>query len=101
MSESNVCNKETHSRTFTHNSGNYWRLPGTESKVNKLTRPDYAYTPYLPRGQEHVKVPAWLNNPIYYHNRGNSLFRGEIRAQPAISSASMTCSPKIHGSSKA
>jgi pullulanase-type alpha-1,6-glucosidase len=23
------------------------------------------------------KVPAWLNNPIYYHNRGNSTFAGE------------------------
>ena len=25
----------------------------------------------------HVKVPDWLNDPIYYHNRGNSTFRGE------------------------
>ncbi|MBU6299688.1 MAG: alpha-amylase, partial [Alphaproteobacteria bacterium] len=24
-----------------------------------------------------IKVPDWLNNPIYYHNRGNSTFRGE------------------------
>ena len=24
-----------------------------------------------------TKVPAWLNNPIYYHNRGNSTFSGE------------------------
>ena len=24
-----------------------------------------------------VKVPDWLNNPIYYHNRGNSTFTGE------------------------
>ena len=24
-----------------------------------------------------VKVPAWLNSPIYYHNRGNSDFAGE------------------------
>src|SRR3546814_5997672 len=22
-------------------------------------------------------VPAWLNDPIYYHNRGNSTFTGE------------------------
>ncbi len=42
-----------------------------------LTRPDYAYTPYVPRGEEHVKVPDWLNDPIYYHNRGNSTFAGE------------------------
>ena len=24
-----------------------------------------------------MKVPAWLNSPIYYHNRGNSDFAGE------------------------
>ncbi len=24
-----------------------------------------------------AKNPAWLNNPIYYHNRGDSTFRGE------------------------
>ncbi len=43
----------------------------------RLTRSDFAYTPYLPAGEEHVKVPAWLNDPIYYHNRGNSTFQGE------------------------
>lgn len=43
----------------------------------RLTRPDYAYTPYVPEGEETVKVPAWLNDPIYYHNRGDSTFRGE------------------------
>jgi glycosidase len=49
----------------------------TAENFAKLTRPDYAYTPYLPPGQEHVKVPEWLNDPIYYHNRGNSTFKGE------------------------
>ena len=43
----------------------------------KLKRPDFAYTPYVPRGEERVKVPGWLNDPIYYHNRGDSRFRGE------------------------
>ncbi len=43
----------------------------------RLQRPDYAYTPYVPRGEEHVKVPDWLNDPIYYHNRGDSTFEGE------------------------
>lgn len=42
-----------------------------------LTRPDFAYTPYVPREEARVKVPAWLNDPIYYHNRGNTNFRGE------------------------
>jgi len=44
---------------------------------DRLTRSDYAYTPYVPAGEETVKVPAWLNDPIYYHNRGDSTFRGE------------------------
>jgi glycosidase len=49
----------------------------TEENFARLTRPDYAYTPYVPPGLEHTKVPDWLNDPIYYHNRGNSTFRGE------------------------
>jgi glycosidase len=49
----------------------------TDENFAKLTRPDYAYTPFVPAGQEHVKVPEWLNDPIYYHNRGNSTFHGE------------------------
>ncbi len=44
---------------------------------SKLTRPDYAYTPYVPPAEAHVKVPEWLNDPIYYHNRGNTTFEGE------------------------
>ena len=50
---------------------------GTAEDFDRLTRPDYAYTPYVPAGEETVKVPAWLNDPIYYHNRGDSTFRGE------------------------
>jgi glycosidase len=43
----------------------------------KLTDPAFAYTPVVPKGEEQVKVPAWLNDPIYYHNRGNSDWVGE------------------------
>ena len=49
----------------------------TVDNFAKLTRPDFAYTPCVPRGEEHLKVPAWLNDPIYYHNRGDSTFSGE------------------------
>jgi len=49
----------------------------TEENFARLTNPDWAYTPYIPAGEEHVKVPDWLNNPIYYHNRGESTFEGE------------------------
>jgi len=43
----------------------------------KLKRPDFAYTPYVPAGEEGIKKPAWLNDPAYYHNRGDSTFAGE------------------------
>ncbi|GAB4522911.1 MAG: alpha-amylase family glycosyl hydrolase [Amphiplicatus sp.] len=49
----------------------------TEENFARLKRPDYAYTPYVPAGEENVKKPAWLNDLIYYHNRGDSLFVGE------------------------
>lgn len=49
----------------------------TEENFATLTDPDYAYTPFVPPGLEHAKVPEWLNDPIYYHNRGNSTFHGE------------------------
>jgi glycosidase len=43
----------------------------------KLTDAAFAYTPFVPAGEEHLKVPDWLNDPIYYHNRGNTTFKGE------------------------
>ena len=44
---------------------------------DRLDSPNYAYTPFVPRAEAQVKVPAWLNDPIYYHNRGDSQWRGE------------------------
>jgi neopullulanase len=43
----------------------------------KLTRPDFAYTPFITPGEERIKTPAWLNDPIYYHNRGETVYRNE------------------------
>lgn len=37
----------------------------------------FAYPPVVPPAERSIKHPAWLNDPIYYHNRGNSLFLGE------------------------
>ncbi|HMG41707.1 MAG TPA: alpha-amylase family glycosyl hydrolase [Acidimicrobiales bacterium] len=37
----------------------------------------FPYTPTLPAGMEDAKNPAWLNDPLLYHNRGNSNFVGE------------------------
>jgi len=49
----------------------------SEANFARLTDPGYAYTPFVPKGEEHAKTPDWLNNPIYYHNRGDSTFSGE------------------------
>ncbi|WP_399225745.1 pullulanase-type alpha-1,6-glucosidase [Streptomyces sp. TRM49041] len=34
-------------------------------------------TPVVPEGKKDLKVPAWLNDPSMYHNRGDSTFAGE------------------------
>ncbi|WP_420479174.1 alpha-amylase family glycosyl hydrolase [Brevundimonas sp. FT23028] len=49
------------------------------SDFSTLTRPDYAYTPYIPAGEEVLKAPAWLNDVSLYHNRGNSAWYSEAR----------------------
>ncbi|MBL8537284.1 MAG: alpha-amylase [Hyphomonadaceae bacterium] len=49
----------------------------TAENFARLTNPNFAYETYIPRGERNVKTPAWLNDPIYYHNRGNTTFRGE------------------------
>ena len=49
----------------------------TTDNFSRLVSPDWAYTPYAPRAEAHLKKPEWLNDPIYYHNRGDSIFRGE------------------------
>ena len=49
----------------------------TEANFAKLTRVDYAYDVFIQPAEAKVKVPAWLNDPIWYHNRGNTTFRGE------------------------
>ncbi|MBX3594582.1 alpha-amylase family glycosyl hydrolase [Sphingomonas sp.] len=49
----------------------------TAENFAKLTDPTYAYTPYVPPAERTVKVPAWLNDPIWYHNRGNTTFKNE------------------------
>ena len=45
-----------------------------------------------------MKVPAWLNDPIYYHNRGNTTFTRRERARWAISSGSTISTPSIRAS---
>ena len=37
----------------------------------------FPYKPVLAPGEENLKVPAWLNDPTLYHNRGDTTFTGE------------------------
>lgn len=37
----------------------------------------FPYTPIVPEDEADLKVPAWLNDPLLYHNRGVSTFSGE------------------------
>lgn len=49
----------------------------TGANFSQLKQPDFAYTPYVSEAERDIKKPDWLNNPIYYHNRGDSTFDGE------------------------
>lgn len=53
----------------------------TRENFNKLVDPAYAYTPYVPEAEKAIKVPAWMNDVRYYHNRGNTTFEGESSTQ--------------------
>ncbi len=37
----------------------------------------FPYPPIVPADEADLKIPSWLNDPIYYHNRGTSTFSGE------------------------
>ena len=50
---------------------------GTEDFPALDADESFPYTPLIPAGEESIKVPNWLNDPIYYHNRGDSQFSGE------------------------
>lgn len=37
----------------------------------------FPYTPTVPAAKKNAKVPAWLNDPTMYHDRGDSTYSGE------------------------
>ena len=59
------------------NAGFSGERDGSAANFAKLKDPNYAYTVKVAPAERDIKRPAWLNDPIYYHNRGDSLFRGE------------------------
>ncbi|MGH3090511.1 MAG: alpha-amylase family glycosyl hydrolase [Rubrobacteraceae bacterium] len=50
---------------------------GTDEFPELDPETSFPYTPVVPEEEENVKVPAWLNDPIYYHNRGDTDFVNE------------------------
>lgn len=61
------------------NSGFAGDAPAHQTTANfdRLDNPDWAYQVFVPERDRNIKVPAWLNNPLHYHNRGNSHWEGE------------------------
>lgn len=51
--------------------------PGCPFKTKAQLAAGDAYTPFIPAGEENVKVPAWLNDPAIYNNQGDSTWYGE------------------------
>ena len=49
----------------------------TEENFANLKEATWAYTPFVPDQFAGVKVPEWLNDPAYYHNRGDTDFVDE------------------------
>ena len=37
----------------------------------------FPYTPVVPESEQGIKKPEWLNDPLFYHNRGDTTFAGE------------------------
>ncbi len=61
------------------NTGFLGDAPAHRSEANfaRLTDTTYAYDAYVPPAERNAKTPAWLNDPRYYHNRGDSTWKGE------------------------
>ncbi|MGW2508501.1 pullulanase-type alpha-1,6-glucosidase [Streptomyces scopuliridis] len=51
------------------------RGEGARTDFTKADADSFPYTPVVRTGEK--KVPAWLNDPMMYHNRGDSTFAGE------------------------
>ncbi|MDJ1114352.1 pullulanase-type alpha-1,6-glucosidase [Microbacterium dauci] len=50
---------------------------GTDDFPELDAATSFPYTPVIAEGEQDVKVPAWLNDPTLYHNRGDSTWTGE------------------------
>ncbi|WP_371374915.1 alpha-amylase family glycosyl hydrolase [Thalassotalea aquiviva] len=61
-------------------NGDQWlhKTPGLcDYKTKAQVANGDAYQFFIPKGKENLKVPAWLNDPKYYNNQGDSMWEGE------------------------
>jgi len=52
-------------------------VAGTDAFPALDAATSFPYTPVVDASEADLKVPAWLNDPTLYHNRGNSTWAGE------------------------
>ena len=69
----------------------------TLANFSKLNETDYAYQVVVPPAEAQIKVPAWLNDPIYYHNRGDTTYWNESATMGDFSGLDdlMTENPRV------
>ncbi|MGI2168876.1 alpha-amylase family glycosyl hydrolase [Shewanella sp. MF05960] len=62
-----------------HQASGEFIEPNTQCEFKSLAQVANgdSYTPFVPQEQANVKVPEWLNDPRFYHNQGDSTFKGE------------------------
>ncbi|MEE1928617.1 pullulanase-type alpha-1,6-glucosidase [Streptomyces sp. TRM 70351] len=58
-------------------SGGNGKDNAKDARFPAVDRDSFPRTPVVDDAEQDVKVPAWLNDPTMYHNRGDSTFAGE------------------------
>ncbi|GGR56779.1 hypothetical protein GCM10010236_06070 [Streptomyces eurythermus] len=71
-------------KTFTYRGKGAYPYLDTEGRpfddtkgMHEIDARGFPYTPQVAPSERNAKVPAWLNDPTMYHNRGDSTFAGE------------------------
>ncbi len=61
------------------NDGLGWLVDGNSCPFKSLAKvaEGDTYTPLIPKGNEQLKTPQWLNDIEVYHNQGDSFWQGE------------------------
>jgi alpha-amylase len=66
--------RDANGRPFDERAVAYNGLTSADAFPALSVERSFPYAPVVPPAEARAKNPAWLNNPLYYHNRGNSRF---------------------------